>query len=345
MRVFSPEYTSSFCTELLSYIQTGHDIEASLSLLCENDKSSKAKAEIYSLYSSTSGQKTLSDALETSGNFPRYFSDSVRFAENTGKLTETLTALSSYCKRRAKLSTCIHCAIYYPLILLISLCAVVAVLITKVLPVFSDIYKQIGTDMSSFAVSLMNFGKLLISGSVGIFIVLAIAAVIILLVHFIPSARLKAKSSLSKRLGDKGIFGCISSAKFAYAMSMAVSSGLNTETAVAFASDICSNSFGICSKTEKCLEYLAAGESLENCLSKSRIFSENDCRLLSQSNDSEYADKIIEDLAVRSEEKVIQELDIKLKKFGPSIVIIVSVLVGLILLSVMLPLIGIMSSI
>ena len=178
-------------------------------------------------------------------------------------------------------------------------------------------------------------------------IVAVVAAVLIaaILIYIIPAARRTVANHIGRVFGEKGIFGRVSSFRFAMAMSMAVSSGLNLEQAIPLAGDVCGASAVMKKKLKLCMEYLQQGASLDSCLSKSGIFSKHDSRLLAIGARSGNTDGVMSEIARRGEEKVLSELDNTLSKVEPVLVIIISLMVGLILLSVMLPLMGIMSSI
>ena len=57
---------------------------------------------------------------------------------------------------------------------------IVAVLVAKVLPIFEQVFAQLGTGMSGFSQSLLNLGNLLNKYSFALVIVLVIVAIIFL---------------------------------------------------------------------------------------------------------------------------------------------------------------------
>ena len=195
------------------------------------------------------------------------------------------------------------------------------------------------------AAVLIGFGKALSSASVIIASLFAVVLFGVVLIYKIPYLRRAVIGKYEFHYGSKSVFGQISAVKFASAMSMAVSSGLDAEQAIFIAGEICRSSPGMCRRMADCRQYLDSGESIENCLAKSRIFSRVDSRALTMADGNEIAEPLTVEAARRSEKKMIENLDAKLKKTEPILVLITSLIVGLMLLSVMLPLVGIMSSI
>ncbi len=75
------------------------------------------------------------------------------------------------------------------------------------------------------------------------------------------------------------------------------------------------------------------------------MLSRKYCRILDLGTKSGTADTAMEEIARRMEESLDQQLQQKVGRIEPTIVILTSILVGVILMAVMLPLIHIMSSI
>lgn len=345
MKELSPQYLSEFCRELALLLRAGVPISDSLLIMRDDDNDKASRELLDSLYRSAENETLLSCAIKDSGCFPNYLLSTVCLGERSGKLDESLFSLSVYYDRRAMLTENIRRAVIYPIMLLILMAAVVIVLVTQVLPIFNDVFAQVGAQMSGFSITLMNFGKWLSSASTLILTVLVVILIIGLIIYKVPSANKVVSKCFDRYFGNRGVLRHISISQFAMAMSMAISSGLDPEQAISLAGDVCGNSYHMRKKVADCKKYLAEGNSLEGSLSKSRIFSRRDSRLLALGAKTGSTDQVMSEIASRVEDKVIDELDDKLKKIEPALVIIISLVVGGILLSVMLPLMGIMSSI
>lgn len=345
MKELSPQYLSAFCMELALLVRAG--VPLSEGILVMRDEGGDAASEklFDSLYDTLKNQVLFSSAVEATGAFPDYFLSMIRLGEASGKLEQALSSLATYYERRALLSENLKRAVLYPSLLFVLMSVIVAVIITQVLPIFNASFNQAGLQMSGLAVTLMNFGRGLSSASTAIIATIAILIGIGVIVYKVPSLKTTIKGFFERRWGARGIFKRISSSKFAMAMSMALSSGLNTEQAIALSGKVCGSSLYISHKVSDCLGFLEAGDNLEKSLLKSDIFSQSECRLLALGAKTGEIDTVMSEIARRGEEKVLDELDNLLRKIEPTLVIVMSLVVGLILFSVMLPLMGIMSSI
>ena len=84
---------------------------------------------------------------------------------------------------------------------------------------------------------------------------------------------------------------------------------------------------------------------MAQCFRENRILDAAFCRILDLGAKSGTSDTAMEEISRRMDDRVQMEIERKVGKIEPTIVIITSILVGIILIAVMLPLINIMSSI
>jgi len=128
-------------------------------------------------------------------------------------------------------------------------------------------------------------------------------------------------------------------------MALAMSSGLDVEESISLAASLNSDSKVLSIKYEKCMDLLRNGSKLADALRDAELMSARDSRMLSLGDVSGMGDSAMAEIARRSDRSVQDEISSIVSRIEPTLVIITSVIVGVILLSVMLPLIGIMTSI
>ena len=83
----------------------------------------------------------------------------VEIGEASGKLEEVLESLRAYYERNDAVSRSIRSSVIYPLVMIVMMVAVILVIIIQVLPVFQQVFEQLGGEMSQFAQGLMSFGR------------------------------------------------------------------------------------------------------------------------------------------------------------------------------------------
>ena len=338
-------YLSMLCSELAMLLDAGLTVNDSLHVLQEDESSKDGKAIMQALIEALERGEPFSIALKGTGLFPRYMVHTVEIGERTGRLVETLTALSEYYERQVRLSITIKNSVLYPAILLVLMVVVVLILIVQVLPIFNDVFSRLGTQMSPVAMSLMEFGGWLGDAAIAIAAVFGAIFVLVVLVWAIPSLRRALAKVFSDRFGSRGIFGKLASSRFVFAMTLAMASGLDTAEAIGVAAGISGGSKAVDEKHVRCMQLLDSGSTLSEALSGAGILSPQDGKMLSVGARSGKADLAMSEIARRSDLDVRDSIDRIVGRIEPTLVIISSVVVGVILLSVMLPLMGIMTAI
>ena len=339
------QYLPIFCRELYQLVRTGIPIAEGLAMLREDETDSDARSWLDALCTSTEEGMPLAAALRESGAFPAYMTDMVALAEETGRLEDVLLSLQRHYDRQLRMAADIRGAVAVPVTLFAVMVAVVILLVTQVLPVFDRVFAQLGVRMGAVATGMMNAGAVLAKAGTGIAIALVVIAAAALAVALARPLREKFTAWFRRSFGGRGILGQMAVSRFASSMSMAVASGLSMEESVALSAKLCGGAREIDEKTEQCRKDIEEGGSPADALAKSGLFSGRDCRLLKLAEQTGSLPDTLEDLAQRQEEESLRRIDRTVGAIEPAIVVITSALAGVILLSVMLPLMGLLSTI
>ena len=339
------QYLPIFCRELHQLVRTGIPLAEGLTMLREDETDPDTRSWLEALCRSTEEGLPLASALRETGAFPAYMTDMVSLAEETGRLEDVLLSLQRHYDRQLRMAADIRGAVAVPVTLFAVMVAVVVLLVTQVLPVFDRVFAQLGVRMGAVATGMMNAGAVLAKAGTGIAVVLVAAAAAALVVALVPALREKFAAGFRRSFGGRGILGQMAAARFASSMSMAVASGLSMEESVALSAKLCGGAKEIDEKTERCRKEIEEGGSPADALADSGLFSGRDCRLLKLAEQTGSLPDTLEDLAQRQEEESLRRIDRTVGAIEPAIVVITSALAGVILLSVMLPLMGLLSTI
>ena len=338
------QYLPIFCRELHQLVRTGIPLAEGLTMLREDETDPDTRSWLEALCRSTEEGLPLSSALRETEAFPAYMTDMVALAEETGRLEDVLLSLQRHYDRQLRMAADIRGAVAVPVTLFAVMVAVVILLVTQVLPVFDRVFAQLGVRMGAVATGMMNAGAVLAKAGTGIAVVLVAAAAAALVVALVPALREKFAAGFRRSFGGRGILGQMAAARFASSMSMAVASGLSMEESVALSAKLCGGAKEIDEKTERCRKEIEEGGSPADALAGSGLFSGRDCRLLKLAEQTGSLPDTLEDLAQRQEEESLRRIDRTVGAIEPAIVV-TSALAGVILLSVMLPLMGLLSTI
>lgn len=330
---------SGLCAQLGSIVQSGISISDGLFMLAKDEDNSEYREVLLKLQEDIEGGCTVTEAVEKSGAFPRYFSEMITVGEKTGRLDTVLLSLSDYYNNMDELAAAIKGAVIYPSILLITVFAVIVVLAVYVLPVFQEVFAQLGITLDGGTAFVMSLGNAV--SNITIYIIAAFLLLIILgvILYFaVPSFKAMVKKLFSHTKTAKSLY----SARFANALSMTLSSGLDVDESMDMCEKLVQNE-AMREKISVCKDKMRVGQSFTTALSETGIFSPLQTKMINIGFTTGTLDSVMKEIAEKAESKVNDMINNLVARLEPALIVIMSLAVGFILISVMLPLLGIMT--
>ena len=352
----SNEELSTLCWELSQLFKAGEHTEDALRLLArESDASSAALLEsmakqveaIQSDKNAPMAEKEapLAASMEAAGCFPAYVSGLVRVGEKSRKDVDVLEALSEYYENQARMDRRVRSALLYPAVMLAVMLIVIGVLLVRVLPIFDDVYASLGGRLTGVAGGLLALGRWLDKAMPVLWVLMVLVVVFLVLFAAAPGFRHKLTGMWRSSHGDKGVSRKINNAQMVQAISTAITGSLSPEKALEMAASLMAEVPAAKARCEECLQRWSQDKSMSQAMLDSGLISSRQCRMLAVGEhtrkDADTLPRIARELHDESE----SALEHTVSRVEPALVLICSLLVGLILLSVMLPLMHIMSAI
>lgn len=336
---------ADLCLQLALLLRAGVRLSDGLFLLSDAETDSSYRTMLSDMAQQIENGALLSEAFNNSDSFPPHVIGLLEVGERVGRTEETLLALTRYYEDLEKRNRQLRNALTYPSILLLIMLVVIIVLLTRVLPVFDEVYASLGGSLTGLAGGLLTLGKLLnnLMPVIGILLALIVAAVAAF--SFFPTLREKLLRLWNLYRGDRGISRKMNDARFAQALALAFSSGLPFEECVTLAGSLLRDCPPAVKRCEICRAHLDAGEDLSAALNESSMLPASSCRMLMLAMRSGTGDTVMEEIARRLSEDAREALETRLAQVEPTLVLVTSILVGAILLAVMLPLMNIMKAI
>ncbi len=151
-----------FSQQLVSLLDAGLSLVEALEALAERESSSGTHRTLERVLGRLYEGQTLATALaEHPGTFPPLYVASVRASERTGALQEALTRYIAYAQQADALRKTLVNACIYPAVLLGAGFLVTLFLMGYVVPRFSAIYEDVGSDLPAASRVLLKWGQLI----------------------------------------------------------------------------------------------------------------------------------------------------------------------------------------
>lgn len=344
MKPFSNLELSSFCGQIALILKSGISSMEGLTIMLEDAASSDERSVLEALLANMQETGSLYEALDSSGLYPSYMLHMVQIGEETGTLDEVMQSLQNHYEREDSIHKSIRNSITYPMIMTGMMAVVIIVLLVKVMPVFNQVFIQLGTEMTGFSRVLMNMGTAINRYS-AVFILVLVA-----LAGFVfYGTRTASGKKILRKLGYKlsftrTIYEEIAACRFASGMALTLSSGLNPERSMELVNSLNDDPV-FQKKLDQCQHEIDEGNDLSQALFTSGMFTGIYARMASIGSKTGAMDQVMEQIAQLYQDDIDTRMNNILAILEPTLVILLSLIVGVILLSVMLPLMGIMSSI
>ena len=334
---------SNFCGQVALILEAGLPLYDGMETLAGADKGSE-NADIYVSASKGVTEKgSLYDALKEDGRWPSYLVEMVGIGERSGQLDKVMRGLEDYYAREDRIRSSIVSAVTYPMVLGVMLIVIVLILLWKVLPVFRRVLNSMGVGLSESGAMLMQFGV-----AVG-WIILALVAVLVIAV--VAGAVLMRTKHRDKVMGLvqkilpslKQLNQKLSAARVASVLSMMLSSGFPTDEALEMTSHVLDDR-DAASKVDSIRQHLQDGDTFAESITKTGLFHELHNRMITMGSATGREDQVLGKMALLYEEQVEEGITRLVAIIEPTLVALLSVVIGAVLLSVMLPMAGILSS-
>jgi type IV pilus assembly protein PilC len=149
-----------FNQQLAALIHAGLPVLQSIQMLRQRSPNPKLRVVLADVEARIKAGSALSAAFEAQGEtFPRIYTASILAGERSGSLDDVLRRYVEYTKAIAQLRRKIRGALTYPVILLCAAFILIGVLTTFVIPQFSSLYGNMGTELpgiTTFVVGLSS---------------------------------------------------------------------------------------------------------------------------------------------------------------------------------------------
>jgi general secretion pathway protein F len=165
-----------FSQQLVSLLDAGLSLVEALEALAQKESSTGTKRILDQILARLFEGQTLAAAVaEHPATFPDLYVASVRASEKTGALREALTRYIAYQQQADALRKTLVNACIYPAVLLVAGLLVTLFLMGYVVPRFSSIYEDVGSNLPFASRLLLEWGQL-IDAHAGIVVVGALGA-------------------------------------------------------------------------------------------------------------------------------------------------------------------------
>ena len=338
---------SLFCESVAMMLAAGIQTDEAVGMLSEDIGDTALQATCTTVYRSLNAGETLARSMEASGAFPRYAVDMVRVGENAGRTEEVLRSLGVYYDEEDRLFAKIRSAVGYPAALLCIMSIILAFTVIIILPVFEDVYVSIAGSLTNGSSGAVGLSVAIGWVALGVTLACTIVALGAVIACRSEAGRMAVMSLFEKVPATKGAMEQLAVSRFASALAAYTASGVNTDTAMKEAMEVVEHA-GLKRKAAGAYALMIDSDeprSLAQAISEAAVFEQIHARMLTIGTRSGSLDAALDRLSANFFDDAILQIDSAIDNIEPALAAFLTVAVGATLISVMMPLIGILGSI
>ena len=322
---------SSFCSQVALILSAGLPLYDGMETLAETTRGSE-HAELYEGVSKgVTETGSLYQALQRDDRWPTYLVEMTGIGEQTGQLESVMNGLADYYAREDRIRSSIVGAITYPLVLGVLLVVIIAIMLWRVLPVFQRVLNSMGAELSASGSALMRLGST-IGWVVLALVALAVLAVVVGAILMRTSARDRVLAVVRRLFPPvRSLSMKLASSRVASVLSMMLHSGFPTGEAFRLLPSVLSDGEAT-DKVRGIRKELDEGAAFADAISHSKLFDGLHDRMIRMGVAAGREDQVEEGIA-----RLVAIIE-------PTLIALLAIVIGAVLLSVMLPMAGILSS-
>jgi type IV pilus assembly protein PilC len=342
--IYTGRELSAFCLQVSILLKAGVPLDEGLSVMSEDAGSQEEKDLLKQLSDDVELGDPFYEAMDRSKAFPEYVVKMAKLGQETGTLDQMMESLSVYYEKEFMMMKNIRNAITYPVMMAVMLLVVLFVLFTKVMPVFEQVYVQLGVQMSPVSLAASRFGAIFsgaaLVGMAVLAVVIGAAAIASGAGHeFRWVAKLTDRFKSSNRTAL-----AVAGRRFTSVLALTLKSGMELEKGMVLAEELVNNP-KVAQTIHNCAEELQIGTGYYEAMKETGLFSGFHIQMIKVGQRSGRLDQVMEEISEDYEQQADASIDNMISRLEPTMVAVLAIVVGLILLSVMLPLAGVLAGI
>lgn len=346
VQILSEEQISVFCRSLAMMLRSGVTMQEAVELFVQDgdDASPRLHSTAQQMEKALGEGQSFAQTARDTGAFPEYALGVFSMAELSGRLDEVLDRLADYYDRQHALNERLRSTLTYPVALLLMMCGVLSVLVFSVLPMFVRVYNSLTGSLAASSYAYVLAASLI--GRVSLVLAVAVSAVLLVLTVMLHTQ--KGREKLNGPM-ERSRFTCkaarqLAVSQMADTVSAMLASGAEEDSALEQCIRQTSHT-GLRTSLQACRSDMQQGTGMAQAFLRHKVLPPLYARMLQGGSESGSLPAAMESVALRMGQEAENALCRLIDDIEPVLIGFLTVSVGFTLLSVMLPLLGILSAV
>lgn len=341
---FNGKKKQAFFQELSVLLNAGVTLKEALTLVAESHKKAADKDLIERILNDVVQGNLFSEALKKGKYFSEYEYHSLKIGEETGTIAKVCSELGKFHERRNEQKRIVIAALTYPAIVLSTAVLVVVFMLSYVVPMFEDIFRQNNMELPMLTRVILKLS--VITKSYGVYFLLGLLSMFVFGKAFQDNQVYKKRVHfLMLRIPVLGAFVTkVYLAQFTQAVTLLTSAKVPVLNSIQLVRKMI-RFVPLQEALERVENNILQGNSLSESLKANPMFDNRIVSLVKVSEETNETEYVFRQLSEQYNQEVTQQSKIMSTVLEPFIIVIVGVLVAVLLIAMYLPMFQLSSAI
>jgi type IV pilus assembly protein PilC len=329
-----------FCKQFAAVLRAGVPVISALDMMGSSMENKTMVEAINEASAHVQKGGTLADALRLNPNvFPPMLSNMIAAGESSGKMEICFERMAIQFEKDGHIEGKIKSAMMYPIVVLCVVAGVVVLMLTKVVPTFSEMFEEMGAKLPIATQMLVNFSNFLVHKWF-----LCIIAVILIVVGIKMFSSTEFGQEFNGKMALRlPIFGNLNvktaAATFSRTFATLLSSGISMIDAIEQTANVMKNKV-VRDKIKDCKVQVSRGVPLSKPIRDMDIFPVMLPQMMHIGEETGNIEDMMEKVADFYEDEVDLATDALAAAMEPLIIVVMAVVVGVIVIAIYSPILG-----
>jgi type IV pilus assembly protein PilC len=335
---------ANFASDLSDMLSSGIVLISALQLIQQTTANSALKKIVADIIDTIHGGKPFSGAIQKHPEvFPETYFQVIRASEKSGNLELGLKYLASYANRQIELKKRFKQVFNYPIIILSLAILIGGFLVTKVLPIFVDMFDKVNGNLPLITKLTMGFSSFLINNIFFLFLGLLIIGAVIFMVFRTKSGKMTLSRFMLKIPVVGELMLRLNLLTYSHMASMLLRSGLLLPNVTYFCAQTVKNVY-VREALMGVHTSLVQGHSLSATLRGTNLFDPVSLEKIQIGEKTGDVNQAFANISESSEKVIDEKIKSLLALIEPAIIVGIALVVGLLALSIITPMYSLLGS-
>ena len=326
-----------FCRQFYTMLDAGVSIVNALDILATELPNKKLREILRDMDEDVKKGELLSASMmKHKKYFPQLLIKMIESGEISGNMDEMMLRMANHFEKENKINNKVKSAMTYPSVLSVVALGAVMFIMTFVMPTFIGMFEEEGIELPTITKFTIGASKFL---SNNVILIVIIMAILVVLFNFYKSTEVGSKQ-ISKLKLTLPIIGELNKkiivSRFTRTLSTLLASGVSLIHALPTVAGVLENKLAE-SSILKIREDVVRGETLSKSIREEQIFPNMLASMIKIGEESGSLDDILNKTADFYDEEVEQTIQTTTALIEPLLIAVMGLVIGLIVISIMLP--------